>query len=106
MHVDTPHFGFPFERGVDGHPNHVEQDTAAHVMACENVILRCPTGFRVDRPAFGVPYAEYDLEPDPDSLAQALRRFEPRSEVHTSTARDFTRRAQATITVEVEVQGA
>jgi phage baseplate assembly protein W len=103
--VETPHLAFPFARGPNGKPALVDQDTPAHVMACENVILRCPSGFRQDRPEFGVPYPEYDTVVDPDVIATALMRFEPRSDVTASTVRDYTDRATAIVTVEVQAQG-
>ena len=68
--AELPHFGFPFHlhRGatsgdksshIKGKIKVEEQDTEGHVMACENVIVRCPSGFRVERPEFGIPWPEY-----------------------------------------------
>jgi len=72
--IDIPHWGFPFARGYV-----VEQDTPEHVMACENVIVACPVGFRMDRPEFGWPFPEFRTTPlSTDELTAALNQFEPR----------------------------
>jgi phage baseplate assembly protein W len=78
--ADVPHFAFPFQRsGSRGTVNVVEQDAEEHVMACENMIVRCPVGFRADRPEFGWPFPEFRTVPIAvDELEDALRTFEPR----------------------------
>ena len=100
--VETPHFAYPFELGSTN-VNVVEQDTAEHVMACENVIVRCPIGFREDRPEFGWPFPEFRQSLNLDELEAALRRFEPRG---TATATEYVNLADAaTREVTVEVRG-
>ena len=58
MQPDYPHFDYPFVRGADGRPKMVEQGTEEHVVACENLIVRCTQGFRDDRPEFGIVWPE------------------------------------------------
>lgn len=97
------HFAWPFQRGPDGKITVVEQDTAEHIAACENVIIRCPLGFREDRPEFGWPFPEFQPAPlDLAPLQAALRKFEPRGR---ATATEYADAADAAVRhVEVEVQ--
>lgn len=99
--VVTPHFAFPFER-VNGKAMTVEQDTVEHVMSCENVIVRCPVGFRVERPEFGIPWPEYRQDVQPGEIEAAMRRFEPRSNLRASEIRSLLDASQSEITIEVE----
>lgn len=93
--ADVPHFAFPFQRGPNGRVNVVEQDTDEHVMACEHVIVRCPVGFRDERPEFGWPWPEFRTAPlDVGELEEALRRFEPRSR---ATGREYMEAADAAV---------
>jgi phage baseplate assembly protein W len=104
--ADIPHFAFPFERGADGKVKVVEQDTPEHVMACENVIVRCPRGYRLDRPEFGWPFPTFRNAPiDVNELEAALRKFEPRSRVSAFEYADVADNARRNITVEVQVDG-
>jgi hypothetical protein len=101
--ADLPHFAYPFGR-TDGKVNVVEQDTTEHIMACENVILHCPTGFRDDRPEFGWTWPEYRNRIDPGELVNAMTSFEPRS---SASPQELTTRAQAALgeaEIKVEVQ--
>ena len=103
--ADLPHFKFPFERGTDGKVGVVEQDTDEHVMSCENVIVRCPVGFRVERPEFGWAFPEFHNAPiDTAALEAALQRFEPRSRATAREYADAADEAVRNITVEVEVE--
>jgi phage baseplate assembly protein W len=81
MSVDIPHFAFPFQRNATGTKvNVVEQDMLEHVDACCQTIIRCPTGWRVDRPEFGWKAPEFQTMPvDTTALLSALRRHEPRA---------------------------
>lgn len=100
--VDVPHFSFPFQRGAAGQVETVEQDTIEHVMACENVIVRCPLGFRQDRPEFGWPFPEFQSTPlDLTELEAALRRFEPRGTVAASEYADAADAAVRHVPIEV-----
>jgi phage baseplate assembly protein W len=84
--ADIPHFRHPFTRSPSGRIAVVEQDTPEHVQSCQNVIVRCPTGFREERPEFGWPFPEFRTAPlDLTELAVALRRFEPRAQ-HVTVA--------------------
>jgi hypothetical protein len=81
----NPHFSFPFQRGADGKVEVVEQDSPEHIMSCEHVIVRCPLGFRFERPEFGWPMPLFGTAPlDPAGLEAALRKFGPRSDVRAS----------------------
>lgn len=88
--TERPHFAFPFARG-----NVVEQDTPDHVNSCENVIVRCPVGFREERPDFGIPWPEFATAPlDPADITHALRRLEPRG---TATGEEYADVVDASI---------
>jgi phage baseplate assembly protein W len=95
---DRPHFAFPFTRGA-----YVEQDTPEHVVSCENVIVRCPVGFRIERPDYGVPWPDYATQIDGEAVSSALEALESRSTCTVETARDWLADAMATITINLEV---
>lgn len=101
---DRPHFEFPFRRGADGRIVVVEQDTLEHVNSCEHIIVRCPVGFRDDRPEFGWPFPEFANVPiSVTELEEALRTFEPRGR---ASAREYMEAANAAvrgISIDVEV---
>lgn len=102
--AERPHFQYPFRRGADGKVAVVEQDTLEHVHSCENVIVRCPQGFRNDRPEFGWAFPEFRNIPlNVADLEEALRTFEPRGR---AAAREYIEAADAAvrrISVDVEV---
>lgn len=104
MRFDRPHFEFPFRRGDDGKVACVEQDTLEHIASCENVIVRCPQGFRDDRPEFGIPFPEFvNIPINPSDIEDALRTFEPRGRAN---AREYIEAADAAvrgISIDVEV---
>jgi phage baseplate assembly protein W len=101
---ETPHFAFPFALGPDNKVGVVEQDSADHVMSCENVIVRCPTGFRQDRPEFGWDFPEFHPVPlDLDPLTDALRRFEPRGKATGHEYADSASAAIRHIGIDVEI---
>lgn len=101
--ADIPHFAFPFERGANGKVNVVEQDSADHVMSCEQVIVRCPVGWRDERPDFGWPFPEFATMPvDLSALEEALRRFEPRGDARATEWADTAETAVQHILIEVE----
>lgn len=102
--IDRPHFAFPFVLGANGHVNVIEQDTEEHISSCENVIVRCPQGFRAERPEFGWPWPEFANVPiDVTSLEQALRRFEPRGRARAIEYADAASAAIRHISVSIEV---
>lgn len=87
--IDTPHFKQPFTRGTDGKVQVVEQDSTEHVDSCIEVIARCPIGFRVELPEYGVPTPIFQNIPlNPDEFVTALRRWEPRAQVNGSEYAD------------------
>jgi phage baseplate assembly protein W len=102
--ADLPHFAFPFARGADGKVNVVEQDSPEHIMACENVIVRCPTGWREERPEFGWDFPEFRNSMDLEALEAALERWEPRRTVHVSerSVEDLVDQATREISIDVE----
>lgn len=104
MPCERPHFAFPFARGANGKVNVVEQDSPEHIMACENVIARCPLRARVERPDFGWrwPYMRA-LPLDTTDLIAALKRFEPRSEPTAESAQELAQVALGVADVNVNV---
>jgi phage baseplate assembly protein W len=98
--VDRPHFAFPFTRGA-----YVEQDELEHVDACCQVIVRCPVGWRPERPEFGWQFPEFRSVPlDPTVVATALKRFEPRaSNVRAREWADAANDAVRHLSIDVEV---
>lgn len=71
-----PHFSYPFQRGVGGKVEVVEQASEGHAMAAANVVARCPTGWREERPEFGWPWPEFRNIPlSTEALDAALREF-------------------------------
>jgi hypothetical protein len=75
--VERPHFDFPFRRDPQtGKVAVVEQGSPEHIAACDNVVIRCPIGFRDERPEFGWPFPRMRTIPlDLSQLREALRRF-------------------------------
>jgi phage baseplate assembly protein W len=101
--IERPHFSYPFSRGPTG-VNVVEQDTPEHIASCENVIVRCPLGFREERPDFGWPFPEFATLPiDTAGLTNALREFEPRGRASAREWADEASAAVRHISVDVEV---
>lgn len=102
--ADRPHFAFPFQRGADGKVQVVEQDSEEHIMACENVIVRCPLGWREEKPEFGWPWPEFSTIPlDLSALEAALRQWEPRSRATAQEYADIAEAAVRDVIVSVEV---
>lgn len=102
--IENPHFSFPFRRGLNGKVAVVEQDAPDHVLSCENVIVRCPIGFRLERPEFGWDFPEFRNVMDLRELASALERWEPRGSVTVGERdlRDLADTATREISIEVE----
>ena len=97
--ADIPHLAFPFHlhRGpshsypemATGSVSVVEQDSPEHVESCENVILRCPVGWRIERPDFGIPWPEYATDVDENAVLAALQAQEDRSNLTARQVRDL-----------------
>ena len=69
----------------------VEQDSLEHIDACAQVVIRCPLGFRDERPEFGWPFPEFGNIPlDVEPLEEALQRFgHPNGEASASEYGDI-----------------
>lgn len=103
--ADIPHFRFPFALSANGASVVVdEQDSIREIESCENVIIRCPTGWREEKPDFGWPFPEFASAPiDTTALEAALRRFEPRGKARGFEYADAADAAVRHISVDVEV---
>lgn len=102
---DRPHFSYPFVRGADSKIGVAEQDTLEHVNACVNVIIRCPLGFRQERPEFGWPFPEFQTIPiDLGPLEDALTRFEPRATPTISQYADAAEDAVQHVSIDERVE--
>jgi phage baseplate assembly protein W len=105
---ENPHFAFPFVRQSTAHGGKVavvEQDEQDHVMSCVNVIVRCPVGFRLERPDFGVAQLDYRTVVIPHGVMQmALTELEPRVQITTDVERDWSNLGDAIVTIEVETE--
>ncbi len=102
--VGTPHFAWPFQRGANGKVQVVEQGTVEHVAACENMIVRCPVGWRLARPEFGWRFPTFKSVPlDMTPLTQALRTWEPRGDANAQEYADAAQAAARDVLVEVDV---
>lgn len=103
--IDRPHFAYPFQRGTNGRVNVVEQDTVEHVNSCCNLILRCPFGFRDDRPEFGWPFPEFvNIPVDTKALTDALQEFEPRASYRIEEYRSMAEAAVREVSIDAQVE--
>jgi phage baseplate assembly protein W len=85
--ADFPHFAFPFERGADGNVKVSEQGTPEQVMDQVEILVRCPVGFRSERPDFGWPWPLFQNAPlDLKALEAAIARFVPRVSISQLTS--------------------
>lgn len=101
---DIPHITWPFQRAPNGKVRVTEQDSPQHVASCEWAIIRCPLGFRQERPDFGWPFPTFaDFPLDLTGLQQALKRFEPRSTAKVTQSLDPDDPSVVHIEVESEV---
>jgi phage baseplate assembly protein W len=100
--IECPHIKFPFQRGINGKVQVVEQDTPAHIISCELVIVHCPLGARDDRPDFGWAWPELSNMPlNLASLEQALEQFEPRGDAN---ATQYAGVAAGVVNVQVNIE--
>lgn len=97
-----PHLAFPFSRSADGTSiNVVEQGSEEEVMACVQMIARCPLGYREDRPEFGWDWPDLRLMPiNPQPLLNAIQTFEPRAVKLIATEDDAQALADAALGVQ------
>jgi phage baseplate assembly protein W len=105
--VERPHIAFPFGRDArTGKVTVVEQDTHEHVNSCCQVIIRCPVGFRWNRPDFGIPYPEFPAVPfDDASVRAAIRTLEPRcSNVEITQWQDPVEPSSWHLSIDVEAR--
>lgn len=99
--TDIPHFAIPFEFH-NGRALVVEQDTTDEIMACELAIMLCPTGFRVELPAFGIPDPTFSQGiPNGEVIAAALGTWEPRSQEVVTGVLDALDELVSRVTVRV-----
>jgi phage baseplate assembly protein W len=99
--AELPHFAYPFARGTDGNVNVVEQGSPEDVMGQVQILIRCPTGFRFERPDFGWPFPQWQNAPlDLSALDAALARFVPSARTKAS---QFIHEAEAA-TQEIQVE--
>lgn len=83
--AEIPHFAVPFKIGVLGHgaPTAMvtEQDTAEEILDCVEVVLRYETGFRQEKPEFGIADQTFvEGVPDTRRITQSVNVWEPRAE--------------------------
>lgn len=104
-HLERPHFAFPFRLTSDGTSVvQVEQDTLEHIHSCEHVIIRCPIGFRDERPDFGWPFPEFvNIPVETEDLKAALTELEPRGRARVEEWADEVDASIRHISVDVEV---
>lgn len=89
MAVDTPHFAVPFALTAAGAAV-VEQDSEEEIYGCVQNICLCPLGYRVDMPAFGIPYQEFANAPlATDATERQIRQWEPRADTVVTEAGDL-----------------
>jgi hypothetical protein len=99
----VPQFDLPF-RIVGSTAAVVEQDTLAEITDCVEAICRCPVGFRLELPTFGIPDQSFTLGgADPDPIIAAVQTWEPRA-TSAATADNTTLDVYVT-TVLVSVEG-
>jgi phage baseplate assembly protein W len=78
--VAVPHFSLPFQI-VAGAAAVNEQDSFDEIRDCAEAIARCPHGFRIEAPDFGVPDQAFTTDPDAAATAAvaAVEAQEPRT---------------------------
>jgi phage baseplate assembly protein W len=82
--VRVPHFSLPFRFASQGESiasSVHEQDSEEEVMQCVELIIRCPLGFREEKPNFGVMDPTFRASEDLISeIETAILLWEPRAE--------------------------
>lgn len=102
--TDVPHFSLPFRFA---HPQAAvsEQDSLDEIADCVYVVLVCPTGFRVELPAFGLPDPAFSMPaPDLDEIRDVIETWEERAGVLLDQQPDVLDALIARIGVNVQVR--
>lgn len=103
MSVDTPHFDYPFRIGSDNHVAVVEQDSPDEIVNGVVAILKTPSGFRLDVPAFGCKELLFISDKERvAAIADALNIWEPRAEYIISSQPDLLDKLIAEVTIGVQ----
>jgi phage baseplate assembly protein W len=76
--TDIPHFSLPFRFGGPAAAV-AEQDSLEEIADCCAAVLRCPLGFRVELPEFGLPDQTFLNQPQRREIREALATWEPRA---------------------------
>lgn len=97
----VPHLAVPF-RIVAGRAAVVEQDTDQEIAQCVGVVLRCPRGFRIERPEFGLDDPTFRMGgADAAEIAEVVAEWEPRAQALVEA--DTGRLAEAISDVRIRI---
>ena len=80
MALENPHLKFPLERAPTGGLKFVEQDSPEDVGSAVSFVVRCPAGWRPERPEFGWDFPEFRNVMNLAHLRDAIVRHEPRAD--------------------------
>jgi phage baseplate assembly protein W len=94
----VPHLAFPLIVGPSGVFDVLQQDTLEEVIQSVTVLLGTNLGDRVMVPSYGVADPTFS-QPNPDAIAQAIARWEPRAEALVGV----TEGANGTTSVTVQI---
>lgn len=77
----VPHLQVPI-RFQNGRAVLVEQDSPEEIEQCVEAVLRCPLGYRLELPEFGVADHAFEEQPvDTEDIQAAITTWEPRADV-------------------------
>lgn len=79
----VPHFALPFRLDATGRFATVDQDSPEELAQCVAVCLTTPEGSRVEVPDYGSPRTDFNVPP-PETIAAAVREWEPRVDIDVS----------------------
>jgi hypothetical protein len=102
-----PAMPFRFAEKPDGSTDIVTnaQNSAAEVRAAIEAVLRCPLGFRDERPAFGLTDPTFSQAPlSTDEIRRVVTVWEPRAVLFLHEYGDLTDEAIRHITIEIQEQ--
>lgn len=84
--TEVPHFSLPFKFQLDQngemHACENEQDSIDDITDCVEAIVRCPLGYRIELPEFGIrdqTFSEGGL--NVEEIQVAITQWEPRADV-------------------------